>query len=473
MSGLFSALQSTAQALSAQSVAISVASKNIANVNNPGYSREHVVFGSKGQVLTPQGEESLGLQALSVQQDTDSLLNQQVITQIGLTSSSTAEQGFLQQAQASLGQTLTSGSTSAADSSTTTGDGGLAAALDNFMNAFQALAAQPADSGTQDALVEQATTLSQTFQSIDNNLSQVQTDIGAQVNSDILNANALLGQIAGLNTKIGAAEVNNPGSAVDLRDSREADLEKLAAILPVNVTEQSNGEDTVTTPGSGGSPITLVQLGSVQGSLSYSGGTVTGGLPAAALALSSGSIHGELAASTGPIQTLRTNMDRLASQIVTSVNSAYNPSGTGSNFFNSIGMTASTIALDPGLTATTLIAGTGGAGDNAIATAVAALANKRFATASGDAIDGTFSSFYANSVGTFGQSLSSVTSNLDDQASVQTLLETQRASISGVNMDEEMSNLVQFQQAYVAASETFNIINQMLGTELSDLRSVN
>ena len=62
-----------------------------------------------------------------------------------------------------------------------------------------------------------------------------------------------------------------------------------------------------------------------------------------------------------------------------------------------------------------------------------------------------------------------MTSSLDDQQNVQTLLENQRSSISGVNMDEEMSNLVQFQQAYVASSETFNIINQILGNEISQL----
>ncbi|MGA2693749.1 MAG: flagellar basal body rod C-terminal domain-containing protein [Opitutaceae bacterium] len=62
-----------------------------------------------------------------------------------------------------------------------------------------------------------------------------------------------------------------------------------------------------------------------------------------------------------------------------------------------------------------------------------------------------------------------MTSSLDDQQNVQTLLENQRSSISGVNMDEEMSNLVQYQQAYVASSETFNIINQILGNEISQL----
>ncbi|MFY9926259.1 MAG: flagellar basal body rod C-terminal domain-containing protein, partial [Opitutaceae bacterium] len=207
----------------------------------------------------------------------------------------------------------------------------------------------------------------------------------------------------------------------------------------------------------------------VQGSLSYANGAVTGGQPAATLALGGGSIQGELNASTGPIQTLRTNLDNLASQIVTAVNTAYNPTGTGKNFFDASGTTAGTIALDPSLSAATLTAGTDGAGDNTTALAVAALASTSFSTASGDAINGTFTSYYSNSVSTFGQSVANVTSSLDDQQNVQTLLENQRSSISGVNMDEEMSNLVQFQQAYVASSETFNIINQILGNEISQL----
>ena len=95
MSGLFSVLGSTAQALNAQSVAIGVTSNNIANLNNPNYADEYVVFGSAGEVMTPQGEEDVGLQATSVQQYSDSLLNQQIITQIGLTSSGSSQQGLL------------------------------------------------------------------------------------------------------------------------------------------------------------------------------------------------------------------------------------------------------------------------------------------------------------------------------------------------------------------------------------------
>ncbi len=470
MPGLFSTLSNTAQALEAQSVALAVTSKNISNVNNPNYTREYVVFGNKGEVMTPQGEEALGLQALSVQQDGDSLLNQQVISQIGLTSNDSSQQTWLQQAQAGLGQTLTNASTSPSSTSTATGDGGLASALDGFMNSFQALAAQPSDNGTRDALIQQASTLTQTFQSIDQNLAQVQTDSTSQIGSDITSANSLLGSIARLNTQIAAAEANQPGTAVDLRDSREADLEQLAAIIPVHVTEQSNGEDTVTTPDGSGNPVVLVQLGTVQGSLAYASGVVTGGAAATALGLGAGSIQGSITAATGPVQTLRNNLDSLAAELVTAVNTAYNPTSTsGGDFFNPANTTAATISLAAGLTPTTLVAGSGPAGDNSIATAVAALANTTFSTSSGDSIDGTFSSFYASSVGNFGQSLATTTTNLDDNTNIQNLFESQRASIGGVNMDEEMSNLVQFQQAYVASSETFNIINTLLGNEISQL----
>lgn len=471
MAGLFSSLGSMATALDAQSVGLSVASKNIANINNANYSREYVVFGTAGEVQTPQGTQSVGLQATSVQQYSDKLLNQQVINQIALTSSDSAAQSLLQQAQAGLGQSLTNAATSTSSSSTAATANGLAAAITNFMNGFQALAAQPTDSGTRQALLGDAATLTQTFQFIDANLSQIQGDATSQISSSVATANSLLTSIAGLNTKIESAEANNPGSAVDLRDSRESDLEQLAAIIPVHVTEQSNGEDLVTTPDASGNPVALVQAGNVQGSVSYSGGLVTGGSPATTLGLSGGSIAGTLSASTGTIQQLRDNLNNLASQLVTSVNAAYNPTGTGNNFFTASGTTSATFSVDPSLTATSLTAGTGAAGDNSIATAVAALANTSFSTASGDSIDGTFASHYADSVGAFGQSLATVTSNLDDQTSVQTLIENQRSSVSGVNMDEEMSSLIQYQRAYEASSETFSILNQLLGTVIQQMGS--
>ena len=66
MSGLYASLNTTVKALGAHSRALEIAGKNVANVDNPGYARQRVIFGDRGTVLTPTGAESLGLEALGV-----------------------------------------------------------------------------------------------------------------------------------------------------------------------------------------------------------------------------------------------------------------------------------------------------------------------------------------------------------------------------------------------------------------------
>ena len=112
MPGLFTSLNATAQALNAQSIAIATTSKNLANMNNVNYSREYVVLGSKGTVMTAQGSQELALQAISIQQNSDPLQNQQYIREISLTSTYQTEQNWYQQTQAGLGVSLSSTSTS-------------------------------------------------------------------------------------------------------------------------------------------------------------------------------------------------------------------------------------------------------------------------------------------------------------------------------------------------------------------------
>ena len=51
----------------------------------------------------------------------------------------------------------------------------------------------------------------------------------------------------------------------------------------------------------------------------------------------------------------------------------------------------------------------------------------------------------------------------DNQELILTNLENLRQSIMGVNLDEEMANMVQFQHAYNAAAKVINVINEMLG----------
>jgi flagellar hook-associated protein 1 FlgK len=468
MAGLYASINSTVQALSAHSRSIEITGKNLGNVNNTDYARQRVIYGDRGTVLTPQGAESLGLEALGVEQIRDGLLDRQVVREIALLASYESEQSGYQRAQASLGQNIDR-STSASDA-TAAGAAGLAGAIDDFFNAFQSFAARPTDDGERQTLIQKAAILTDRFELADTRIAQVQSDLNIEIATDVDEVNGLLSTIAELNAQIGRFEINAPGSAVDLRDQRQARIEELAAKLPVEIRDTGSSQVQIVAKDGSGNDVILVNLATVQGTVAFNGTQITAGNPATVLGLNGGSIQGFLTARDGAIQTLRDDLDALASQLVTSVNAAYNPGGTTGNFFDPAGLTAGSISLVNTLTAVNLKASDGGAaGDNSIALAIAALANSSFATGSGDDIDGSFSSFFGKTVSKLGQALASANSRADDQTNIERLVRSQRDSVSGVSLDEEMADLMKFQRAFQASSRVFTVLDDLLDVVVNQL----
>ncbi|MBI5688813.1 MAG: flagellar hook-associated protein FlgK [Verrucomicrobia bacterium] len=458
MSGLFSSLNSTVMALGAHSRAIETTGKNLGNVNNASYARQRVMYGDRGTVVTPQGAESLGMEALGVEQMRDVLLDRQVMREAGLAASYNTEQRAYQRAQAALGQSVDR-TRSAADSDVS----GIATALDSFFNAFQSFASRPTDPGERQSLLQQSAVLTDRLRLTDQRLDQVQSDLDSQIGDDVTEINRLLDTIAELNGQIGRFEVNAPGSAVDLRDQRQARLEELAAKLPVEVADSSNGQVRVFSRDANGAAVVLLDLTQVQGTVAFSGTQLTAGNPATALALTSGSVHGALTARDGAIETLRNDLDLLARQLVTSVNDLYNPTGATGDFFVASGTSAGTIRVAPTVSASSLKASDGGAaGDNSIALAIGALRAQVFSTAGGDAIDGTFVGFYSHVVGKLGQALAGANARVEDQSSIEQLVRSQRDAVSGVSLDEEMADLMKYQRAFQASSRVFATVDELL-----------
>ncbi|WP_414661710.1 flagellar hook-associated protein FlgK [Horticoccus sp. 23ND18S-11] len=461
MAGLYSSINATVKALSAQSRALEITGKNLANVNNPNYARQRVLFGDRGTIITPQGAESLGLEALGVEQVRDFLLDGQVLREIAIQSSFEAEQAGYQRAQAGLGQ----GIDRAAGANELNGGvgGGIAGAIDGFFNAFQSFAARPTDDGERQTLLQKAGILTDRLQLADARLVQAQSDLNAEIDTDVSEVNGLLDSVAELNKQISRLEVNAPGSAVDLRDQREAQLEKLAAKLPIEVRETASGQVQVVAKDASNADVMLVDAGNVQGTVAFNGTQITAGSPATVLGLSGGSIHGALTARDGAIQTLRDDLDALAEQFVTAVNTAYNPTNLTGDFFVASGTTAGTISLVGTLTASTLKASDGGpAGDNSVALAIARLATTSFSTGGGDAIDGSFSGFFSKTVSKLGQALADANTRVEDQTNIERLVRGQRDAVSGVSLDEEMADLLKYQRSFQASSRVFTVLDELL-----------
>jgi flagellar hook-associated protein 1 FlgK len=63
-----------------------------------------------------------------------------------------------------------------------------------------------------------------------------------------------------------------------------------------------------------------------------------------------------------------------------------------------------------------------------------------------------------------GQSLRTVNTQVDNQSLVDQMLLAQRDSVSGVSLDEEMTDLIRFQRAFEASARLVVTIAEMLET---------
>ena len=466
MSGLFGALNGGVKALAAHARSVETAGRNLANVNNPDYARQRVVYGDRGTVITPLGAQSLGIEAKSVEQIRDKLLDQQVVREIAVTSSAEAEYNAYAKGQAALGQSIDRTNTDGGSS----GSQGLVESFTDFFTSFEGLASRPTDVGQRQTLLQRAQILTDRFNATDSRLDQLSDDLTSAAESDTVEVNRLLTTIAELNGQIGRFEVNAPGSAVDLRDQREARMEALAAKFGIESRANAveTGQIDVFARDGSGNEIPLIHLATVPTPLVFNGNTLTVG--ADTLVLSGGSLAGHIKARDEGIAQLRSDIDQLASQLVTSVNAAYNPTGTTGDFFVASGTTAKTLRVESGINAFSLKASDGGAaGDSTIAQAVANLSYVTFNSGSGDAIDGTFNQYLSRSISEFGEAVSSSQARHEDQSNIELLVRGQRDSVSGVSLDEEMADLLKFQRAFQASSRVISVVDELLNTVVNGL----
>ena len=81
----------------------------------------------------------------------------------------------------------------------------------------------------------------------------------------------------------------------------------------------------------------------------------------------------------------------------------------------------------------------------------------------------TFDEFYSAIVSTVGINSFSSQSIFSQQEAILLQLDTRRESISGVSIDEELINMIKFQQAYNAAARLIGVVDELLDTVISQV----
>lgn len=76
----------------------------------------------------------------------------------------------------------------------------------------------------------------------------------------------------------------------------------------------------------------------------------------------------------------------------------------------------------------------------------------------------TIDNFYQTVVARLGNDVAGSKRTLDHQTAVMNQIDSQRESVSGVSIDEEMLNMIKFQAGYNAAARLAGVINEMMDT---------
>jgi len=473
MPGLFGTLYLGQQSLQVQRQGVEVSGHNLANVNNPAYARQRLQIQTLPAIRMTFGSVGTGAEVASIRQLRNSLLDSQLQGEFSVSGFLQSHQSALQFGQSILGQSIdtqATGPEGAAAAAGVGGQHGIAERLGDLFASFQSLATQPTSISERQATLMNAQNLASQLNQIDKRLGQLNGSLNKSVQTDVDTANQLITQIANLNQEIFDSEGGAPGSANDLRDLRQQRIEDLSKLTNVQATEQANGMVDLSISGSAivtGVHVTDTLQTYDPGNGNLQVRTTTGATP---LTLTGGSIQGTIEARDGALKDLRSGLNTLASTLITQVN-AIHAAGfglngtTGASFFT--GTTAADIAVNATLVGDPSLlqaAGVNNApGDNQTALALAQLANQKIAGLGNQ----TFAENYAQVATGLGQSLASVNNSLGDQDVVEAMLLRQRDSISGVSIDEEMTELVKYQKAFEASAHVITTVTEMIDTVIN------
>ena len=460
MATINSALSLIGGALDADQNALNVVASNVANASDPSYTREVPNWAENQPTYINGIAYGTGVSVNGGISQRDRVLEQRLQQQTQASAASTALLTALTTLQSSF--TPASGTSSAGD---------IGVDITKFFNSYTQLESNPTSNPLRQQILSSANTLAGDISSRAASLGAQQSSLDQSANTIVAQVNAISASLAQVNVKIQSQSPNQ--DAGPLEDQRQADLTQLSQLIGVNqITTEQNGLSVTTTAGqllvSEGKSFQIT-TGAVNGLTHFfiGGADVT-----SELASGGGQIGGLLTARDQSIPTTLNSLDQLAYSLATQVNTVNNAgtdlvgdNGNAGNIFNAPAQVAgSAQSLQVVLTAPNKIAAAGlgqGTGDNTNAVAAANLGTQSFVNGQ------TPSNFYSNLVSTLGATVSETTIQGTALNASLSQLQTQRDSLSAVNLNEEAISMQQLQRSYQAASQVFTILNSVYASALN------
>lgn len=500
MVGLFGTLGTATSGMGANQIALQTSSHNIANTNTDGYSRQRVDM----KTTTPYNMAGVGMIGTGVEATgVERVVNDFVRSQIR---DANSQYQFYNEKSDVLGQLE--------DTLNEPSDSGVVSQLSSLSDSWTQLSKNPEMGTSKATVVETASSFADTVRGMADKVSQLKADTTQNIAKTALDFNEKVKQLQSLNSQVYnlSSSGDTPNDLLDTRDTLLKDISSLANVTTsldkygrasIQLSGQTilNGDERNTLSVVVGNQDGQAQVakdgdttaGTQTLSEDYTAGTILltksdadANAEYAKLDVSSGSLGG-LQASVNEIQTHLQELNDFAATVAKTTNMVFTDGKQSTSGFFSIGddpdsyaanlKVDSTIAANPSL----IPAGTTtAAGDGSRALAIANLNNLKLNyplsdsdLASYDATNMTFtqkdggSSFadsFNNIVTKNGISKQQADNTSSAQLSLLNQLEYKNESTSGVSINEEMSDVIRFQQGFQANARIISVVSEMLDT---------
>lgn len=452
----FTSLNTALSALRYNRVAMDVASSNIANVATDGYARRRVEGEAVGGPTQPAMWSRYdgvgdGVRVSAVNRMTDELLNVRGRREHGNQAYLDVRQVSLERIEDGLGEP---------------GDAGVAAALAAFRGSWHELANSPLSSSARAQVLSDGRSVVEAIKSQARNVEAEAGDQRVRLLGDVTEINTVARSLADANRAIAAGTMNGSDVGV-LLDTRDQLTLRLAELAGAKATVREDGSADVTVNG-----VPLV-TGNVAGTFTVATGvTPTGdsdGNPVTfAVVGASGTtaVPGGLSGEVGGLADLLTTtlpaylggLAAVAKDLADLVNAqhaaGFDKAGTpGTPFFSYTATdvlgTLAVAFADPNLVAASSVPG----GPNTDTGNAAALAT-------GAGVEDA----YQRLVNGLGTEVLESRRRAANQQVVTGQVDNAKDQIAGINLDEEMVNMLSAQRAYEAASRVMTTVDSMLDT---------
>ena len=462
MRTIFLGLEIARKALQAHQAAMNVTSHNIANANTPGYTRQvpHLLQETvplSGLFVPPHLKNiGLGTDVDEIRRMRDKFLDLQ-IRQESRTGAywNTIDKG-LEQVEVIFGEP---------------GESGLSQIFDRFWNTWQELAKSPESQASRVLVAETGSLLAQALNHTYMQLEAQRSELNEEVAIKVQEVNNYIQQIYDLNQQI-VRVAPAGGNINDYKDQLDVLIENLSKVLSVQVKENQNGTYTIVLQGR------ILVNDRERSFLSLSPNApgmyevfLENG-PRVDFTYQNGELKAILDLRDVIVPKYQEALDTLAMGLRDAVNTVHRmgftleePPQRGGDFF--IGDGAKDLAVNPEIPENPekIAASLSGApGDGGNALAIAQLRGRPVVSGS------TPDDFYRGIVSRLGVEREEAQRIAKNQELLVQQLENRRESISGVSLDEEMTNLIRYQYAYQAASLLVRTIDEMLDTLVNRIR---